>query len=524
MIFNTIGIDTYGTTLVPVPVVSATQFTYDGNEKILVNNVNPSQVEAINNVVTNAGEYTAVFKLKDATRMLWMDGTTEDKTFNWKINKAQGSISVSSDSVVLNGDNTSQIVTLTVVGDGAVTATSSDDSCVDVSKDGNTLTIYSVDNSTGNVIITITLSDGTNYFGDSVTINASAQFINIYGAEWDGTSTTVWTRTDAAAGFSDPVPYVAGASSYGSPFDNLMPWSGMTVSDRTGGTMVAIPKFYYKLTQSGSGIKVQIADGYVDGYSVSPAHLKRGSETADRDVVYIGRYHCSTSDYKSTTGVKPKVSITRSTARSGIHNLGSNIWQCDFAMRFTLWLLYIVEFANWNSQDKIGYGCSLTSSSTSAVFNMGYTDNMPYHTGTTQTSRTTYGGTQYRNIEGLWDNAYDWMDGCYYNGSGMNIIMNPSSFSDSTGGISIGTPSNGFPTAFSVKNVSGTFPTFIASAANNGSNSTYSCDDWYFNASYPCLYVGGNYNQNLYHGLFCVYYSGSSYSYADIGCRLQELP
>jgi len=106
--------------------------------------------------------------------MLWADGTTEDKTFDWKINKAQGNISVSTDSIVLNGEHTSQTVTLTVVGDGAVTATSSDDSCVNVSKNGNTLTIYSVDNSTGNVIITITLADGISYSGDTITINVSA--------------------------------------------------------------------------------------------------------------------------------------------------------------------------------------------------------------------------------------------------------------------------------------------------------------------------------------------------------------
>ena len=83
---------------------------------------------------------------------------------------------------------------------------------------------------------------------------------HIYGATWDGTSTTSWTRIDEAANFADPNPYVSGATSYGSPFDNLMPWSGMTISERDGGTMVSIPKFWYKLTQNGSGMSIQIAD------------------------------------------------------------------------------------------------------------------------------------------------------------------------------------------------------------------------------------------------------------------------
>ena len=342
-------------------------------------------------------------------------------------------------------------------------------------------------------------------------------YVHIYGASWDGTSTTKWSRTDEAAEFTDPVPYVAGAKSYGSPFDDRLPWSGMVKSERTGGTMVAIPKFWYKLTQNGSGMSIQIADRAVEGYSVSPAHMDRGDGHGERDVVYIGRYHCN-GTYKSGTG-SPRANMTRSSARSGIHNLGSTIWQSDFAMRFTLWLLYIVEFADWNSQAKIGYGCGNNSSPQP----MGYTDSMPYHTGTTQSSRTTYGcGTQYRNIEGLWDNVLDWCDGCYYNSNGLNIILNPSEFSDSSNGTAVGVPSNGWPSAFKVK-TNGGFPMFIPTSAS-GNDATYSCDCWYFGSSYPCLYVGGYYGRNSVYGLFLVYYSGASSYSGSIGCRLQELP
>ena len=341
-------------------------------------------------------------------------------------------------------------------------------------------------------------------------------YAHIYGASWDGTSTTKWSRTDEAAEFTDPVPYVAGASSYGSPFDNLQPWAGMVKSERTGGTMVSIPKFWYKLTQNGRGMSIQIADRAVEGYSVSPAHMDRGDGHGERDVVYIGRYHC-TGTYKSGTG-SPRANMTRSSARSGIHNLGSTIWQSDFTMRFTLWLLYIVEFADWNSQAKIGYGCSPNSN----TFAMGYTDSMPYHTGTDQSSRATYGGTQYRNIEGLWDNVWDWCDGCYYNSNGLNVILNPANFSDGSGGTAVGTPSNGRPSAFTVKTTGG-YPLFIPTAAS-GSESTYSCDDWGFSSSVPCLCVGGCFGRGSGYGLFCVsFYAASGYS-GYIGCRLQELP
>ena len=49
-----------------------------------------------------------------------------------------------------------------------------------------------------------------------------------------------------------------------------------------------------------------------------------------------------------------------------------------------------------------------------------------------------------------------------------------------------------------------------------------SADNWNFNASNPCLYFGGNYNQNGNHGLFYVNYTSASNSNANIGCRLLD--
>ena len=342
---------------------------------------------------------------------------------------------------------------------------------------------------------------------------------HIYGVSWDGTSTTLWTRTDNAANFADPVPYVAGATNYGSPFDNLYPWKDMTiVEDSSAGTMVKIPKFWYKLTQNGAGMSIQISDTALNGYSVCPACMDRGDGKGERDYILVGRYHCA-STYKSTTGVKPTASKKRSAFRNGIQNLGSGVYMMDWATRFTLFLLYLVEYANWDTQATIGSGCG----NGSATQNMGYTDSMPYHTGTTLSKRTSYGlGTQYRYIEGLWDNVHDWIDGCYHNSNGLMLILNPSNFSDSANGTSVGTLSNGFPSAFSVKTVNNTFPLFIPSAAS-GSNSTYSCDKWNFVASYQYLFVGGYYSNSREYGLFCFRcYIDTSGSY--IGSRPMKLP
>lgn len=338
--------------------------------------------------------------------------------------------------------------------------------------------------------------------------------------QWDGTATTAWSRTDDAADFTDPVPAVDNGSG-SSPFDNLYPWSGMVKEERAGGTMVKIPKFWFKWTGGGgSPLKLQIASGPVDGFLVSPAHQDRGDGAGERDYVYVGRYHCHTSNWKSQSGGKPKTSITRSNARTDIHNLGANIWQYDFAMWQTIFMLYLVEFADWNCQEKIGYGCG----DNSATENMGATDNMQYHTGTAKSSRTTYGvGVQYRWIEDLWGNVYDWLDGCYCNSHGLNLIKNPANFSDSSGGTNIGMPSNGYPTVMSVATAVG-FEYAIYPTTAGGSVNTYVPDDWFFNSSRPCLYVGGSYSQGQSRGLFCVYYSNPSGSNAGIGCRLQELP
>ena len=87
----------------------------------------------------------------------------------------------------------------------------------------------------------------------------------------------------------------------------------------------------------------------------------------------------------------------------------------------------------------------------------------------------------------------------------------------------MGVPSSGWPSAFTVATVAG-LEWVIYPTASGGSETTYSADYWVFNASGPCLYFGGYYNQGGGRGLFCVSCTSASDSYADIGCRLQKLP
>ena len=155
--------------------------------------------------------------------------------------------------------------------------------------------------------------------------------------------------------------------------------------------------------------------------------------------------------------------------------------------------------------------------------NNGQTDAMGYHTGTTAANRDSYGFTQYRNIEGWWDNVYDWMDGCYYNNNGLNVISNPNNFSDSANGTLVGTPSSGYPSDFTIPTASGLEWALFPSAAN-GSQTTYVPDSWYFVGRYPCLFHGGSYGQGQGRGPFFVSCVSASNADGYIGCRLQERP
>ena len=469
---------------------------------------------------TNAGSYNAQFSLKDTVGTQWADGTTGDKTVAWSIQKAAGSLTLSPTSVTLDADNPSKAITVTRSGTGAISAQSSDPDVASVSVSGNQVIVTGHDN--GDVTVTVNVAADSNYNAPAAkTCSVTVSFAQIYGVQWDGTASTTWSRTDAAETFVNPTPAVNNGNG-SSPFDTIMPWAGMVVEDdATAGKLVKIPKYWFKWTRSGNGMKLQISNGPEDGFHVSPAHADRGDGKGERDYVYVGRYHCNTS-YKSQAGSQPAASMTRATARSSIHNLGSTYWQYDFAMYWTIMMLYLVEYANWNSQATIGYGCSPSNSK----FNSGATDAMIYHTGTSAASRTTYGSVQYRHIEGLWDNVYDWCDGIRFSGSTVYCIANPASFSDTSGGTNVGTraTSSGWISGWTNPTADG-FEYALYPNAVSGSETTYVCDYCSYNASGVVLRVGGYYGQNQNLGAFCLVGSNTaSNASAVIGCRLQKLP
>lgn len=444
------------------------------------------------------------------------DGATSDTTdVSVTENAGEYTATVHFCRIVLTAPTGSTITA--VCGDAALTAT--------VTGTGETGTVTLYPPAFGSWKITATKGEETTTETVSATeykdYPLALAYVKIYGVVWDKTGKTTLTRTDDAALFADPTPALSGKGG-NSPFDNCLPWSGMVKETRSAGVLVKIPKYWYKWTQEGGKLKLQIADRKVAGFCVSPAHADRGDGKGERDYVYVGRYKCA-SDYKSKSGASPKTNITRASFRSGIHALGDTIWQWDFAMFWTIRMLYLVEFADWDGQKVIGFNCGNGSN----VQTMGTTDSMTYHTGTMQSSRSTYGvGVQYRWIEDPWGNALEWCDGIYFSGSSVYCIQNPAKFSDSSGGTKIGTrpTSDGYISDWSLPTAAG-FEYALYPSAVNGSETTYIADYCYYSSSGVVLFVGGDYNQSRIRGPF--YLNGdyaASYYDTDIGSRLQELP
>ncbi len=464
---------------------------------------------------TNAGTYTAVFALKDPDRYQWSDGTTADKSVDWAIRKATPVLLASPASLTLNPSNLTAASTITTDGDGDLSVSSSDAAVVAAVLDGVVVTASSVNQASGTAMLIVTLEEGANYEGGSVTIDVTAQFISIYGVAWDGSSTTKLTRTDDAGLFADPVPAV-GTGTGSSPFDSCLPWSGMTKVTDGNNVLVKIPKYWVKVSHA--PFRVQIATAPVDGYQLSPAHRDRGDGQGERDVVYIGRYECDGS-YMSRSGQAPKVSTNLATFRSGIHALGAEYWQADFALQLTWWFLYIVEFADWNGQTAIGQGVV----SASAKINTGATDSMTYHTGR---AAGTDGQTaiQYRGIENPWGNVREWRDGIIFSDANICTYNNPANFSDSYNGAGAVVRSNKRATTggwIKAWGCDSSDPSFIYPSEVGGSETTFVPDYCFYGAGLRALIVGGNWSNGIYAGPF--YLSGNyapSGTGGNLGSRL----
>lgn len=426
--------------------------------------------------------------------------------------------------------------TITVTVDSGSTVTATLGSTV-LTKTSNGTAVFTVGKA-GTWAIKATLGDQT--AEGTVSITASGQsksltliYANVFGVMWDtSNSSTALTRLTPS---TDPYGYVTksvttepkpavGTGSGSSPFDSYAPWSGMKECnlDSSGKvtawkgdsgfartntrTMVFIPEFYVAAKRNGVKQYFYISDNPATGFTKHPGSGK-----------YIGKYHMDAfANGYSKTEESPYVNITRATARSKAKSVGSKFHLYDFATYCAIIWLYIIEFADWNCQKKIGPG--ITNASTHSS---GDTDNMKYHTGRTNdwAGDTAQNPVQYRWIENLWGNVYQWVDGFNANGTTAYYCTDPSKYADdtATGYTKIGTlPGSGW-----IKDLTVTDNGLLIPKTSGGSETTYIPDYVYSSSGWRVLYVGGSWGSGSSAGLLYFLASDtSSVSDSSISARL----
>ncbi len=303
-----------------------------------------------------------------------------------------------------------------------------------------------------------------------------------YGVEWDySKSSSKLTRFGAAADFTDPIPAEAVDAAGSSPFDTVAPWSEMkryniidgAVSYSEGeegfsmtsyDTMVYIPEFWYAVWKDPYAMKMR--------WAISPTE-KAGFQKHPGSGRYISRYHTANSGgYCSKSGLSPLASVSRTNFRSNSHAKGEKWWMIDYLTWSALQMLYLVEFADFNSQSVLG-----TGNNSGSKKNNGLTDACVYHT-----LKRSSNSNQYRWVENPYSNLYTWADGINSSYGHIHLRTENADYNDAIEDATYSGcyMSDGYITRFSLCDK---HPWAFISASFGGSASTYVTDSCSVNTS-----------------------------------------
>ena len=449
-------------------------------------------------------------------------GTTVSANDNWQITAIQTDPdAMYSDSLtavievtdlkvqtpVINYDDSTYTITLSCATQGATIHYTIDGSSVSAASPVYNGAIAITE---GVTIQVMAVKDGIQ---NSDTVSQVCNVARVWGVMWDtsSTSTKLTRLTDA----NDPNNLVTeivtsepnsvdGASDTtgSSPFDTDTPWAEMRKRNIIGTTLgawedesgfslstadvvVYLPKVWFLIKKVGAIWYYYIADNQMAGMLKHPGGGK-----------YYGRYFTK-SGYVSSTGGS-YLAETLTNHRTNAMAKGTGWHAGSSPERALVDLLYIIEYADWNSQVVIGHGDTQYSSS------CGGTDALQYHTG-----HGTDNSTQYRNIENLWG-YYEWLDGILFQSGQAYICTDYTKFASSITSdyITFGTkqtspPQNSFITDF-MYDEANSWLMFIANKGG-GSDTTYVPDYAYISTSSsvcaPCVGSGGSSGD---YGLFFI--------------------
>lgn len=360
----------------------------------------------------------------------------------------------------------------------------------------------------------------------------------IVGVSWDRSSSTALTRltkeNDSIVNTNiteEPVVAV-GTSNGSSQFDDYYPWSEVqeynVIDNKIAysrkdsafslteyDVVVKIPTFYYKVVDTEESRNFYISSVESDGFVKHP-----GSNN------YVAKYNTS-GEYASVSGATPITNVTRADVRTNARAKGDNWSQYDFATWNAIQMLYLVEFADWDVQAKIGRGIVDTTllEMTTTVLNTGGCDSMVYHTGRAE-GTDGYTQVQYRYIEGLWGNVCEWVDGINIYDQLVYLSLDYKNYADDTeeGYTSTGVT---LPTTGKITGVghSETYPwAFLPNESIQDadySTPIYVPDKVCSGSGWRILYTSNNYDGDSLAGLFRFSTSSASdRTHASYGCRL----
>lgn len=372
---------------------------------------------------------------------------------------------------------------------------------------------------------------------DSEEIQGDAMFARIFGVRRkraDNTSPD-WERltpeTDPLDAVTEtvsiePVPEITGTQSGQSIFDDYGPWQKKMRNFEDDGTpgawhgdsgfsltgkdvMVYYPDCYIKLVVSSDGYTYRyISDTSVEGFVKAPW-----------SGMYGARYKTSNSN-QSRSGATITVNQSIVTMRNNAKAKGTGWGLHDFVERCANEWLFIVEYASYDCQTKIGEGVSTRS----VQIATGGTDAMTFHTGRAAGTATAV-SVQYRYSEDLWGNTYDWCDGInVINGQTWVSTDWQNYQSDITEGYTqIGTALSGSNSGYISELVEDENNTWCCGVpkAFSGSDSTYITDYAYYYSGAYVLCVGGYFGDGSKCGLFYFRaHRSSSNTSSGTGSRL----
>lgn len=392
------------------------------------------------------------------------------------------------------------------------------------------------------------------------------------GAGFDGINAFGGRRRCNVADDGTVVAYYgeAGYSETGKLTQAVVVGEGSTARTFNAGTIVQVmveqPKFYYKVVpldlepvEGGKGFHMRKGRWYVsdtkkNGFKLHPAFISNGVE---KNFIYIAAYEGSLWDasaaqyilndaqvadfttdmLSSIANAKPISGLTQNLTRGNTRKLAQKRgagWQQGYGQTAAATqLLFLIEYASFNMQNKIGAGATRKTDdgATSMTEITGATSNLGNATGSVNNPNGVNIVT-YRGEENFYGNIWWFVDGMNINAKGIHeLYVTDHDFADDkivdnykNAGITLA-KTNGYVSAFGYNEE---YDWLFVTSETKGNSSLPVGDYFWQNNTYNGIMIallGGRWNDGVMAGGFSwnVYYvSGSRYRY--IGGRLVYVP